>query len=41
MQEDPEEEYQSFEETATVRPRREALGRGVDCLETTIGGKFA
>ena len=38
-QEDPEEKYKSFEETETGRPRIEAAGRGIDCLEPAIGRK--
>ena len=39
-QEYPEVKYKSFEETATVRTRIEAAGRGVDRLKPTIGGKL-
>ena len=38
-QEGPEENDKSFEETSTGIPRREAAGRGIGCLEPTIGGK--
>ena len=38
-QEGQQEKDQSFEYTATGRPRREAAGRGIDHLEPTIGGK--
>ena len=39
LQECPENKYQSFEDTATGKPRIEAAGKGIDRLEPTIGGK--
>ena len=38
-QEGQKEKCKSFEDTVTGRPRREASGRGIDHLRTTIGGK--
>ena len=38
-QEGPEEKYRSFAETTTGRLRIEAVGRGIDCLDPTIGEK--
>ena len=38
-QENPEKKYQSFEDTATYKTRREASGRGFYRLKPNIGGK--
>ena len=36
-QEGPDEKDKSFNETETGRPRREAEGKGIGCLNPTMG----